>query len=172
MCVAALAAIPAWVSTAATVAGTAFSMYSAMQQGEQAQATANYNAKMAEESAKAKESAATDAVIRGGLAEDQQRQRTRSYIASQRASMAANGGDLTDQSSVNILSDTAATGELDALTLRSNAAKEAWGIRVGAANDTSQAAAYRISGENAYNNGIAGAIGAGIGGVTKVLKIK
>ena len=44
--------------------------------------------------------------------------------------MAANGVDLSSGSPLDILGDTAMYGELDALTIRSNAEREAYGYRV------------------------------------------
>lgn len=44
------------------------------------------------------------------------------------AALAGQGADLTG-SPTDILGDTAAAGEMDALTTRSNTAREAWGYR-------------------------------------------
>lgn len=140
-------------------AATAFSAYGAYQQGQSSKDLANYNAQVDQNNAKAKQYAAEDASRRGGIAEDAHRAKVRQMLGTQRATMAANGGDLTDQSSMNILSDTARYGELDALTLRSNAAREAWGLNVQADNDLAQAAGSRFQGRAAARAGTMSAAG-------------
>lgn len=45
-------------------------------------------------------------------------------MAMQRAAMASQGGDVNDGSPVDLFGDTAAKGELDALTIRSNAQQD------------------------------------------------
>lgn len=151
-----------------SIASTALSAYGQYQQGQQAEATANYNAKVAERDAQNKEIAATDAVRRGQLAEDQQRQKTRQILASQRVGLAAGGDDLSDISTQSIFGDTAAAGELDALTIRSNAAREAWGLKNDAASSIAQAQGSRIQGSAAANAGTMGAAGTVIGGAAKI----
>lgn len=156
----------------ASIASTALSAYGMYQQGQQAEASANYNAKIAERDAQNKEIAATDAVRRGQLAEDQQRDKTRQILASQRVALAAGGDELTDTSTQNIFGDTAAAGELDALTIRSNAAREAWGLKNDAANSVAQAEGYKISGSNAATTGTMNAVGTAIGGAAKLASYK
>ena len=53
--------------------------------------------------------------------------------------MGASGFKVDEGSFGDVLEQTAATGELDALTIRSNALREAWGHRVEAANYRYQA---------------------------------
>jgi hypothetical protein len=81
---------------------------------------------------------ADDARKRGEIAEARQREKTRQILGTQTAKLAAQGTDLSG-SALDILGDTAASGELDALTVRSNAAREAWGHRVKATDYAAQA---------------------------------
>lgn len=94
------------------------------------EALANYNAELGRLKA-------TDAIARGEIAVDKQHIVGRTTIGSQRAAFAASGVDITDPDStaVNVFKDTAAMSELDAVTIRSNAAREAWGYRMQAQND-------------------------------------
>jgi hypothetical protein len=73
--------------------------------------------------------AAKDSIRRGATEEDQQRLQTIGAIGTQRAGFAANGVDVNSGTAANIQDDTAQLGEFDALTIRNNAAKEAWGYR-------------------------------------------
>jgi hypothetical protein len=138
-------------------AAASVSAASAYSQGQQQKKLGEYNAKVDENNAKTAASAAEEAAKRGQIAEDQHRDRVRQFAGSQKAAMAAAGGDLTDQSSMNILADTARAGEFDALTIRSNAAREAWGLGNQADNFTAQAAGTRFQGSNAASAGNWGA---------------
>lgn len=158
------------LSTIASIAGTAISAYGAYKQGQDAQTMAEYNAKVAMVDAQNKESAAIDASRRGQIAEDQQRSKVRQALASQRVAFAAGGDELTDSSTVDVFGDTAATGELDALTIRSNAAREAWGIRNSAANSVAQAQGYKTQGQMAASSGVSSAIGTVIGGASNIYR--
>src|SRR5690242_19657087 len=60
-------------------------------------------------------------------------------IGSQRAGLAANGVDINSGSAVDVQSTTAATGEADALTIRNNAARQAYGQQVQGLNYGNQA---------------------------------
>lgn len=97
---------------------------------------------------------ADDALARGRTVEQRHRIDTRRLIGSQRAAFAGSGVDISDPDStpVNVFADTAALSEVDALAIRSNAAREAWGHRVGAGD-------LRARGEIAYREGKNKAIG-------------
>jgi hypothetical protein len=77
---------------------------------------------------------ARDAITRGQKAEQQQRLKTAALKSTQRASFAARGMALDEGSPLAILDDTDFMGDMDALTLRDNAAREAWGYRIQAGN--------------------------------------
>lgn len=59
---------------------------------------------------------------------------TRGLIGAQRAGYAAQGVELDEGTAKAVQTQSAGMGELDALTIRNNAAREAWGYRVGATN--------------------------------------
>lgn len=73
---------------------------------------------------------AADAVTRGAEEEQRFRSTVRGLIGSQRAGFAGQGVDVGSGSAVDVQADAAYLGELDALTIRSNAQREAWGYRV------------------------------------------
>ncbi|MFJ1336758.1 hypothetical protein ACIKP7_01300 [Pseudomonas caricapapayae] len=102
---------------------------SALMSAQQSQAQGAASAEASLQNAQFANQAADDAVARGEFESDQQRLQTRAAIGSQRAGFAANGVDVNSGSAAEIQDDTAALGELDALTIRNNAAREAWGYR-------------------------------------------
>jgi molybdopterin biosynthesis enzyme len=105
---------------------------------------------------------ADDAISRGKFNEKRQRQATEKVIGSQRAGFAAQGVDVNSGSALNTQADAAYLGELDALTIRQNAAKEAWGYKV-------QAVSSRRQGKNAEREGYMGAATTVIGGAGSML---
>lgn len=109
---------------------------------------ADYQEAVGENNAKSAEYAAKDALDRGAVAEQQQRNRTRAVLADQNAALAANGLDTTTGTGLQILSDTAGIGEFDAQTIRSNAMKKAYGLNLGGANALADANASATGSRN------------------------
>jgi len=94
-----------------------------------------------------------DARIEAGKIEEQtQRTKTSQIKGQQKTSFAASGVDISSGSPVDILSDTAAIGELDALTIRSNAETDAYNLRM-------QGVSAGLQGKLAKRQGIGGAVG-------------
>lgn len=163
MCVVALPAI----AIAATIASTAVGVMGSIQQGKAAQAQANYQSQVAQNNAQISEWQAADALKRGKVEEDQHRRKVSQLIGSQRASIGASGFDLGDETSVGIVGDTAAMGELDALTIRNNAAREAWGYRVQGSNYTAESGLLLARGDAARTASKWQAAGDLLGGASK-----
>lgn len=90
---------------------------------------------------------ASDAIRRGQTAQFTSQLRTRQLQGTQAATMAANGVDLSSGSPLNILSDTEFMGNNDAGVIAMNAAKEAWGYNVQAANASNNANLLRARAE-------------------------
>jgi len=144
-----MAAIP----IAMSLAGGMMGAQNARQQGA-------FQSAMAEQNAAYKEEAAQDAEKRGGVEADRYRRQVGQLIGTQRSGFAANGIDVNSGTAAEIQDDTAAFGEFDALTIANNAAREAWGYRVGADNDRMNA---RMAQSNA-KGAAAGSILGGVGG--------
>lgn len=119
-----------------------------------------YLNKVAKVNAGISERAGRDAVKRGNIDADEQRQQTGQVLGAQRAAFAANGVDVNSGSAGQVQNDTAAIGELDALTLVNNAAREAYGYQV-------QAMDQRQQGKLAKYQGKMDAIGSILGGAEK-----
>jgi hypothetical protein len=104
------------------------------------------NARVAEFNARMLDAQARDAIYRGRETEDRFREETRSFIGAQRASYAAQGVLLSDGSALDVQKDTAYQGELDAITIRVNAARESWGFRIESEDSYMQAENIRKQG--------------------------
>lgn len=107
---------------------------------------AESTAQLAEYNAAVAELQARDAEQRGALEANRYRAMVRQVIGAQRAGFAAGNIDVGYGSAVDVQTDTAFLGELDALTIRTNAAREAWGYRVEAADLRQRAVIARQEG--------------------------
>ena len=115
-----------------------------------------YQAKIDDNNRKVAEWKAADAIARGKKEESSHRIKVAALKGRQRSALAASGVVVDSGSALDILADTAALGELDALTIRSNAEREAYEHKVTASNLTANAGMKRMGAGNAL---IAGKIG-------------
>lgn len=130
---------PTTLLAAATLATGAVGAVGQYQAGQFQEAVANQNAKV-------QEMQATDALQRGADEETRQRKRVRQLLGQQRVAMGANNVVLSSGSPLDILADTARLGEEDAITIRNNARREAWGYRVGAQSSRAQGRVSALEG--------------------------
>lgn len=107
-------------TTIIMAASAATAAYQQNQQGKAAQQIAKVNAGVAGERAQ-------DALDRGAEQERRQREEVARATGTQRAAMGSSGVEVGTGTFGNILEETAAMGEQDALTIRANAAREAYG---------------------------------------------
>lgn len=131
------------VATGLQIAGTVTSTYGAYQKSKAEKQAYEYQSQVARNNAMLSEQQAQDAIARGQSAEARQRMKTAQLKGSQRASLAARGISLDEGSALNILDDTDYFGELDAMAIRENAAREAAGFRQQGWNYTSNAGMLR-----------------------------
>ena len=167
------------VTTMMLGASAAQTLLGAAQQAQQAQEAAAqqasrawqtayqtaYQTAQARNAATVSEYNAQDAERRGAVAEERQRRKTSLLLGTQQARFAAQGSDL--------LGDTAAIGEEEALATRYQAARQAWNYRIQAANQASQADFFANSAVMLLRNydpglGIAKSL---LGGTTDLLGI-
>ncbi len=156
--------------TALTIGSTVMGGLGQIQQGQATAASARYNAQVSDMNAKLADKAAKDALERGAVEEQKQRQKTAQVIGAQTAGMAANGVDISFGSPLDLLVDTATMGELDALTIRANTAREERDIRQQGENYRGQAGMYRASASSAETGGFLGAMGTVLGGGANAYK--
>lgn len=117
------------------VVGTAVAAYGQYEAGQAAKATANYNAKLAKNEAKAREQQAH--------VESQQMQKNKErLLASQRAGFAKGGAVITEGTPLLLMAEQAGTAELDILNQQRNRAMEASSLR-------SEASLSKIQGKQA-----------------------
>lgn len=115
-----------------------------LQQGKIDAATAETNQRLAN-------AQGSDALLRGSIEESQYRRQIAQVVGGQKAAFGQRNVAVSG-TPLNILSDTAQLGEEDALTIRNNAAREAWGYR----NQASEAARW---GANQQSRALASAGG-------------
>lgn len=149
---------------ALTLGSTLLGAAGAVQQGQATAASNRYNAQVQEMNATLADRRAKDALARGAVEEQRKRQQVAGLRGQQTAAMAANGVDLTFGSPLDTIVDSAVLGELDALTIRTNTAREAYDFKVGAVNQRAGATMSRMSADNAETSGYLKAGGTILGG--------
>lgn len=97
---------------------------------------------------------AEDAIFRGNEDAKAHKQKVKQLIGSQRAAAGAQGIDVNTGSALDVQTDAAGQGEIDALTIRNNAFREAWGYRVQASDYQTQAEFAKLSAANKSKNTI------------------
>lgn len=126
-----------------TVAGGGMQALGQYESGKANERLMNQNARIADMQA-------DDALDRGRKAEGRHRVDVRRTIGAQRARLAASGVDISaDGSAIDLVADTARMGELDALTIRNNAAREAWGYKTQAVDLRARGKIARMEGKYA-----------------------
>ncbi len=90
-------------------------------QGKQDAATGETNRRLGE-------AQANDALLRGSIEEQRYRREVAQVVGAQKAVFGQRNVAVSG-TALDLLSDTAQVGEEDALTIRNNAAREAWGLR-------------------------------------------
>lgn len=98
-----------------------------------------YQANVDELNGRAADWAAEDALVRGEMAASDVRRRTRQIRGTQIASLAASNLDLTQGSPLAILEDTTYFGDLDEQTVRDNAQRESYSLKMQGLGYRSQA---------------------------------
>jgi hypothetical protein len=132
-------------------------------QGQAQKAQADQQAAELRQNALYLNNAARDAERRGAIESDWQRVSTQAAIGSQRVAQAGSGG-VVDQDSYGIMTqDTAQLGELDALTISNNAAREAYGYKVQASSLTTNAANLQSQAKRGMMTSILGGAAQGFG---------
>lgn len=138
----ALAAIGGGLQMGAQVAG-GYAKSEAL--AYQSQVAAN-NAKIAQQDATLDIQAGEVAAVNRGL-------KTRAMVGQQKAAQGASGIDVNSGSAVDVRAGTEELGMLDALTIRSDAAKKAYAREVQATSDTAQSQMLTAESENAKTQG-------------------
>lgn len=125
------------LALALTAAGTATSVVGQVKAGRAAKRAGELGREASEDAADLSDYNAAvadlqsaDAIARGQDEELRFRTKVAGVIGSQRAGFAAGNIDVGFGTAVDVQEDAARLGELDALTIRTNAAREAWGYKI------------------------------------------
>ena len=149
------------VGAATTAAGTlATGQSTAAADAYQAQVAAN-NAKLAQQQGKLDIQSGEIAAVDQGL-------KTKAAVGTEKAQQGASGIDVNTGSAPAVRAGTAETGMLDALTIRSNAAKKAYADEVTAQSDTAQGVLDTFAGQSAQTGADIGAAGTLLSGASTV----
>lgn len=138
-----------------TAAGTAVGAVGNYMQGQAEGEAADFNAHLSDIQA-------GDARQRGEVEASRYRSAGTRMVAQQRVAAGASG--IEGKSVEDLMLDTALMSERDAETVRNNAAREAWGYEV-------QAADLRLRGAGARSRGVFGAGGTILGGIASGLSM-
>ena len=144
------------IAAAAAVAGAGVSAYGQYQQGQYQSAVANQNARMAN-------AAAADAEARGAEEQGLARMKGSELESHQEAGVGASGVDASGSAS-KLMEDSRLMNEFDVARIGNNAAREAYGYRVGGAQALAQGQLDSMRG----TYGAAGSILGGIGNAASI----
>lgn len=133
-------------------------------QSQAAAASSNYNAKIAGNNAKIADQNSSYAGAEGETQAAQQEAKNKSIAGAIKVGQGASGIDVNTGSAANVQASQDEVGMLDALTIRSNAARKAYGYQTEAASDEAQAALDRSQAKNDKTSGIIGAAETVLGG--------
>lgn len=122
----------------ATALSAGSSLLNASNQSSALKAQGAYQQQIAEMNARASDDLAKDAVERGKTESSLVRNRARQMLGSQRAGYAGQGVEVNSGTALQIQDETYTMGETDALTVKNNAWREAWGYKTQAKNIRSQ----------------------------------
>lgn len=126
-----------------TIAGSMISARGERTAGKAAASADLFNAGVAATNAQIALQNATYAGQAGEVAVGIQGLKTAEAVGGIKAGQAASGVDVNSESAVNVRASESAKGMFDALTIRSNAAKEAYGFQTQAADFSAQSANFK-----------------------------
>lgn len=111
-------------------------------------AMGDYQKSIFDTNARFSELRAEDAIKRGDKEAQNVQKQAKRLIGSQRATLAAQGIELDEGTALQIQEDTAELGAADAMTVRNNAWREAWGFRAQALDFRSQGKMAKLGARN------------------------
>ena len=156
------------VAAAATVMGTATSMMTEHQQATASAGEARYRAQVASNDQQVAQQEAQDSLDQGQAEAQQQRQKAASLVGSLRANSAANGVTLDSGSALDLQSDAADQGELNAEDAINGSQQQAYGQQARAMDLAAQAGLDDAQAGFAGQQGDLAMTGSLLGGVTNL----
>lgn len=151
--------------TAATLASAGLGAYGQIQQGQAKASSDRFNAALDRNNAQIARENAERAGQAGEAQAGISEMKTRAQVGAIKANQAAGGVDVNTGSAVDVRSSAAALGELDAISIRSNAAREAYGYQQNSRSFEQQANLGESEAKNADIAGPINAAGTLLGGI-------
>ncbi len=148
--------------------GAMISAYGAYQQGQAQSAEAKFRSQIALNNKIIAEQNADAALDKGRADIEDERRRTAQKAGSQLAMLAAHGFQIGEGTSIEILADVAAIGELDVLRIQVDAENRARNFRIQAMGFGAEADLGRLASKSAEQAGAIGAAGSLITGAARV----
>lgn len=154
------------IALGASAAGAGIGAIGAMNQGKAQSNALMYQAQVAENNAQIARNNAQLVTQSGEQQTANEGQKTRADVGAIKASQAASNIDVNTGSAVDVRSSAAELGQLNALTIRSNTAREAYGYEVAATGQQATAALDTAGAANAVRAGTTNAISSLLGGAS------
>lgn len=165
------AALP-FIAEAAEIGGTSLSVLGAINSSAGAKdeaaaqaESARYSAQVAENNAQIQQENSSLAGAAGNAAVQQQQLKTRADVGAILANQGASGINVNSGSGVDVRTSAAETGQLSAINIRSDAARQAYGYQTEAQNDQSQAQLDKASGTSDITAGNINSTSTLLGGI-------
>ena len=155
------------LETIAMVAATGFQVAGQIQQANAASAAAGYNAKVAQQNAEIATQNANYAGAQGEQNVAAAQSESRAKVAAITANQGASGVDVNSGSSVDVRQSEAKLGMLNALNVRSQAVRQAYGFQTESVNDMAQSKLDKMQGKAAKTAGYLNAASSVLGGAGK-----
>lgn len=146
-----------------TLIPAAIAIGGSLLQAQNAKQGGDYQSAVLDQNAEYKQKAADETIAAGNTSADWQRVRTKQAIGTQRTALAGNGIDVNSGSAAQLQDDTAMLGELDALTIQNNAAREAFGYKVQSVQDINNAKQVKKNASASATGSILGGLGSAFG---------
>lgn len=161
------AALPA-IAIGTAIAGTGIAVAGSIKQGNAAYQSGMYQAAISEQNAHLAEQQAAVAIQEGRVQEMEVRRDSALLRGQQTAMLAAMGQVVGEGTAAAILEDTTVQGEVDALTTRRAAQREAIGLRLQAQDLRNEATLNRMGASSARTAGFYNAAGTLLSGASQV----
>ena len=158
----------ALVSLGATAASAGVSAFGAIQQGEAAKASADYNAAVQRNNAIIQGQNAARAAAAGRSDAQIRSFQTAAQTGAARAAYGAAGTDLSTGTPSEVQKSISQMGQFETMNIMDRALNQARSYNVAAMSDEAQARLLQMQGQQAQAAGITGALGSIVGGAASV----
>jgi hypothetical protein len=150
------------------LAGAGVSAFGAYEQAQAQAENAQYQAQVAQNNAAIARANAALTEASGAAKEAAQGMKTASTVGQTKATQAASGIDVNTGSAADVRLAESKLGALDALTIRSNTAREAYGYEVAATSDIAESQLLETEASQAKEAGDISALGTFLTGASSV----